>query len=218
MAAADGAFGLERIERLLAAAPPAHVGSLAAMFAGSRPEEERVQVVAEALRDSGQEWRDELGSWIADLLQVERLVPEPAASWRPLVRECMAFFAAHFPAYRLAPKIVEQAALPPDTPAETRLGLLIARTPGLQKLGQVLARTRRLSPSLRRELQTLENGIHDVTAGEVCGIVRSELGRCLEAYRVEPAPELLAEGSVSAVLEFTWFSYASGKRAEASSR
>ena len=38
-----------------------------------------VAAVEAALRDSGQAWRDEIGSWIAELLHVEELVPEALA-------------------------------------------------------------------------------------------------------------------------------------------
>ena len=126
----------------------------------------------------------------------------------------MAFVASRISDARLAPKIVQQIELPSDTPAEVRLGLLIAKTPGLQKLGQVLARSRRLSPSLRKELQKLENGIADVNAGEVRSIILQQLDRCIDAYRVEMASEILSEASVSAIIEFTWLNPSTGKREE----
>lgn len=203
-----------RLGRLLAAASPRHLAALALAFSGRSSTEERTAAVEAALRDSGQAWRDEIGGWIAELLHVERLVPEVYQTWRALVRECMEFFSSRFSSVRLAPKIVEQIELPPDTTAEVRLGLLIAKTPGLQKLGQVLARTRRLSPDLRRELQKLENGIHDVRAPEVREIVFNQLGKSLATYHVAVAPTLLSEASVSAILEFTWYNPASGGREE----
>jgi ubiquinone biosynthesis protein len=207
-------FDSRRLNKLLTTAPPAYLESVVTAFAKNRSSGERVAVVEEALRKSGQAWRDEIGLWIAELLEVEKLVPEAYQGWRPLVRECMSFFASHFPDARLAPKIVEQAELPGDTPAEVRLGRLIAKTPGLQKLGQVLARTRRLGRALQEELQRLENGIHDVSAGEVRAIVTGQLGHSMKALRVELASELLSEASVSAILEFTWFNPAKGTREE----
>jgi ubiquinone biosynthesis protein len=203
-----------RLTELLAAAPPAHLDALAQAFTGDHSAEERTAAVEAALLDSGQEWRDEIGKWIADLLQVEELVPEAYQTWRLLVHECMQFFSSNFPARRLAPKIVEQLELPPDTPVEIRLGRIIAKTPGLQKLGQVLARTRRLSQNLRTELQKLEDGIHDVQVEEVLEIVTGQLGRSLDACCVAVAPALLSEASVSAILEFTWRNPATGRREE----
>ncbi len=207
-------LGSDRLARLLVTLPAQHVEALSALFAQDRSAAERAAVVESVLRESGQAWRDEIGFWIADLLAVERLVPQESASWRPLVRDCMAFFASRFSDARLAPKIVEQLELPPDMPVEERLGRLIAKTPGLQKLGQILARSRRISPALRQELQKLENGIADVSAAEIRGILVEELGPSIEAFSVELASELLSEASVSAILEFTWLNPATGRREE----
>jgi ubiquinone biosynthesis protein len=184
-------------------------------FSDGGSSSDRTAAVADVLRSCGQDWRDEAGLWIADLLAVETLVPDAYSRWRPLVHHCMAVVASHISDGRLAPKIVEQIELPVETSPEVRLGLLIAKTPGLQKLGQVLARTRRLSRSLRTELQKLENGIADVTAAEIRAMVVKQLGTtCLAAYQVEISSGLLSEASVSAVLPFTWLNPASGKREE----
>ena len=77
---------------------------------------------------------------------------EVYAEWRPLVRDAMIYFGSHLSTARLAPKLVEQIELPLDTTPEKRLLRLIAKVPGLQKLGQVIARNRHLHPSVRREL------------------------------------------------------------------
>ncbi|HWC99108.1 MAG TPA: AarF/UbiB family protein [Candidatus Sulfopaludibacter sp.] len=95
-------------------------------------------------------------------------------------------------------------ALPAGAAPEQRLLLLISRMPGLQKLGQVLARNRRLSPALREALEELENGMSDAQPGEIRDIVRRELGARLEAHRVEIASAILKEGSAAAILPFTW--------------
>jgi ubiquinone biosynthesis protein len=185
---------------------------ITSLFDGQLSTEERVKAVQEALRSSGPELRPEIGEWIASLLSVETLVPDAFERWRPLVHASMAYVASHISDVRLAPKIVEQIELPSDTPIESRLIRVIAKTPGLQKLGQVLARTRKLTPLLRRELQTLENGISDMTAAEVQTIVAQQLGPCLKAYQVEVSATLLSEASVSAVLEFTWRNPQTGLR------
>ena len=92
----------------------------------------------------------------------------------------------------------------PDTPPEQRLVLLISKMPGLQKIGQVLARNRRLAPALRRELTRLENGMSDVSAEEVRGRIEAELGGRLADYQVELDAGILSEASVSAVMRFSW--------------
>ncbi len=195
---------LSLFESFAATVPQAQMERLFGAFGAANTTAERVTAVRDILGPAGSEWRAQIGNWIADLLSVEQLVPDAYSTWRPLVHECMAFVASRISDERLAPKLVEQLELPPETSIESRLVLLIAKTPGLQKLGQVLARTRRLSPELRRALQTLENGISDMTAAGVREILERQLGPALRAYGVEIADRLLSEASVSAIVEFTW--------------
>ena len=104
-----------------------------------------------------------MARWVVEnIVPVEVLVPEAYAAWRAPVRDAMMFVIKHLSAGRLAPKLLEQLELPPKTSPESRLLRLIAKVPGLQKLGQVLARDRHLTPALRRALSQLEgeNG-HD---------------------------------------------------------
>jgi ubiquinone biosynthesis protein len=173
----------------------------------------RIAAVKAALQSpAGRMMRQELGNWVIRLLPAEKVVPEIYAEWRPLVRDAMLFMIAHLSAARLAPKLVEQLQLPPETAPETRLLRLIAKVPGLQKIGQVLARNRHLDPALRAALSELENGIHDMGVKQIDALIRKQLGRRLEAYAVEIEPGVLAEASVSAVVRFTWRNPASGRR------
>lgn len=169
------------------------------------PSADRTNMLTAILQSAaGVEFRQEASRWVSQALSVKRLVPEVYAEWRPLVRDAMIFFGSHLSTPRLAPKLVEQIELPPDTAPEKRLLRLIARVPGLQKLGQVIARNRHLHPSVRRELTQLENGICDVTAEEIRTIVVQNLGSTLERYAVEIDPKIFCEASVSAVVRFTW--------------
>jgi len=188
--------------------------SLLASFLGSRtPRAARTAAVKTALESpAGPMLRDELGNAVIQLLPAEAVVPEIYAAWRPLVRDAMLFMISHLSAARLAPKLVQQIELPPDTTPEARLLRLIAQVPGLQKIGQVLARNRHFDPSLRDALSELENGIRDVRGEEIGALVRKQLGRLLETHAVEIEPEMLAEASVSAVVRFTWRNPASGER------
>jgi ubiquinone biosynthesis protein len=147
---------------------------------------------------------EQIGAWVLSLVPVEALVPEEHAAWRPLVREAMGFIFSRLSERRLASKINEQLAMPADTPAELRLIRLISKMPGLQKLGQVLARNRRLALPLREALCQLENGMSDVTAEEMRVIIARELGRRLETFDVEIEPAIHREGSACAILKFTW--------------
>jgi ubiquinone biosynthesis protein len=166
-----------------------------------------------ALKSGGPEWRAEIGNWInTSIVPAEILVPEEYRHWRPLVGDAMSFVFAHLSESRLAAKIVEQVQLPVQTPPELRLLVLISRMPGLQKVGQVVARNRRLSPALRKSLSALENGMSDMDSAEVRAIVEAELGPLLQRHYVEIAPDIFREGSASAVIRFTWFDPASAER------
>ena len=175
---------------------------------------ERVSAIEAALRSpAGQSLRGAMARWIVDsIVPVERLVPEAYLKWRPPVRDSMMFVVARLSVERLAPKLLEQIELPEDTPAEERLLRLIAKVPGLQKLGQVIARNQHLRPALRRALARLENGIRDVNPEDIRTIIRGELGAKLDTYAVQIAPSLLSEASVSAVVRFRWRDPGSGKR------
>jgi ubiquinone biosynthesis protein len=195
------------IEALLDRSSPEQVRlSVARLLPEGATATEKISAIEAALGSPlGQMLRGQLGRWIVEqVVPVEALVPAEYLNWRPPVRDAMLFVVSRLSDRRLAPKILEQIELPSNTPPETRLLRLIAKVPGLQKLGQIIARNRFLSPSLRRALTELENGIHDVTAGEVCAIVKRELGERLAAFDVRLEPALLTEASVSAVVSFTW--------------
>src|ERR1039458_7313975 len=110
--------------------------SVLATFLGSQTSAAaRTAAVKTALQTpAGRMLRDELGSWVIQLLPAgalaawviqllpaEALVPEIYAAWRPLVRDAMLFMISHLSAARLAPKLVEQIELPPETTPEVRL-------------------------------------------------------------------------------------------------
>lgn len=166
---------------------------------------EKINAVQIALESkSGKYWRQELGKWTVRMVPVELLVPNVHREWRPVVREAIIFVVSRLSASRLAPKIVEQMGLAPDATPEVRLLRFIAKVPGLQKIGQVLARNRNLDPRLRRALIKLENGISDVAIEEIRAIINKELQSQIETYSIKIEPVILSEASVSAVVGFTW--------------
>jgi ubiquinone biosynthesis protein len=188
-------------------------------LANSLPESasrtEKISTIEAGLRSlAGQSLRDAISGWVVDeIVPVKRLVPDAYENWRTPVREAMMFVVAHLSPARLAPKILEQLELPKNTSPEARLLRLIARVPGLQKLGQVIARNQHLRPALRDALARLENGIRDVKAEEIRKIIQRDLGERLQTYDVHVESKILSEASVSAVLRFTWRDPASGRRA-----
>ncbi len=184
------------------------------MLPSNAPISERAAVIETALHSTaGEQLRDAMAEWIVrEVVPVEVLVPEAYASWRAPVRDAMKYVVTHLSVGRLAPKLLEQLDLPPKTTPERRLLCLIARVPGLQKLGQVIARNRHLSPALRNALARLENGIRDAAPEEIAEIIRKELGTRLQAYEVQIGPGLMSEASVSAVIRFTWRNAQTGIR------
>lgn len=168
--------------------------------------EEKIKALENGLASPlGQSIRGAMARWIVDeIVPVEKLVPRQYLNWRLPVRHSMMFVVAHLSPPRLAPKLLEQIELPFDAPPEARLLRLIAKVPGLQKLGQVIARNQHLHPALRKALSRLENGIRDVAPEQVRATVLNALGPKARIYRVEISTQILKEASVSAVIRFTW--------------
>jgi ubiquinone biosynthesis protein len=175
---------------------------------------EKIRLIEDALRcPAAQSVRDAMARWIVDeIVPVDALVPEAYKNWRPPVRDAMMFVVTHLSPARLAPKLLEQIELPVRTPPEVRLLRLIAKVPGLQKLGQVIARNQHLHPALRRALAKLENGIRDVQPEDIRAIIQKTLGSKVKTYAIEISPKILKEASVSAVIRFTWRNPETGKQ------
>jgi ubiquinone biosynthesis protein len=92
--------------------------------------------------------------------------------------------------------------LPAHTGAEERLADLISRCPTLHKLGQVVARDRRLSSELRTRLQTLETMEPTTPVTVVKQTIEREIGKeCACALRIDS--RALAEASVAVVIPFS---------------
>ncbi len=211
----SSAIGASAIEDGLRQLGPEQLrAALANFLPKNAPAAEQIRAIEAGLQSPvGQAMRDAMARWIVDsIVPVERLVPKAYENWRPPVRDAMMFVVAHLSPARLAPKLVEQIELPSTTSAEERLLRLIAKVPGLQKLGQVIARNQHLRPALRNALARLENGIRDVRPEEVVAIIRQELGPRMVKYGVKIAPTILSEASVSAVVRVTWRDPDSGKR------
>jgi ubiquinone biosynthesis protein len=176
--------------------------------------EEKIRTIEGGLRSPAGEYvRDAMARWIVDgIVPVDTLVPESYKQWRPPVRDAMMFVVTHLSPARLAPKLLEQLELPHNTSAEVRLLRLIAKVPGLQKLGQIIARNQHLHPALRNALARLENGIRDVRPEDIRAIVQQALGARMKTYSVVIASKILKEASVSAVVRFTWHNPDTGRR------
>jgi ubiquinone biosynthesis protein len=188
--------------------------AVASLLPPATPRAQRIATIEGILGSAAdQSFRDAMARWIVDeLVPVEHLVPAEYIKWRGPVRDAMMFVVSRLSPSRLAPKLLEQLELPRKTSAEKRLLLLIAKVPGLQKLGQVIARNRHLRPALRKALARLENGIRDVDPQDIRDLIQRDLETQVQRHDVKIQRSLLSEASVSAVIRFTWRNPETGVR------
>ncbi len=140
-----------------------------------------------------------MGSGLAGLvhsLDLGQCVPDAYAAYGPLIADGLAYFLDRLPIPHAAEVLAAQADLPATATPFERLTLLLRACPTLHKLGQVVARDRRLAPDLRLHLQQLE-----MLPAEMNEAVWRALP-CDPSVRIAPAP--LAEASVAVVVPFTW--------------
>lgn len=131
------------------------------------------------------------------------LVPEEYARYRPVVVDGLAFFLENLPPARVAAILADQAALPETADVAERLVAIARHSPALHKLGQIVARDRRLSPKLRQLLQGLESMPPSWSLDEVQAAVERELGP-LSKLGIQLDGPPLAEASVAVVTPFLW--------------
>lgn len=131
------------------------------------------------------------------------VLPSAYAHYRRPVQGALGVFLnALKPVYRNS-LFEQQAMLPPSATAAQRLALLARSCPALHKLGQSLARERRLSANFRHQLQQLESFPPIMAMDVLHQELSSELGP-LEALGIRLMPQALAEASVSVVVPFVW--------------
>lgn len=135
-------------------------------------------------------------------IDVSTLVPQRYAAYRPLVAEALLFFVQHLPTARLGAILAEQRALPHDATMSERLATLLCNCPTLHKLGQVVARDRRLAPELRRHLQALESMEPTHPVSTSFETIRHEL-KDFPVSTMQFGPKALAEASVAVVIPFS---------------
>jgi ubiquinone biosynthesis protein len=136
------------------------------------------------------------------IIDIAPLVPPRYARYRPVIADSFAYFLGHLAPNRLEEILAEQSRLPPDTGLPRRFAALIRCCPTLHKLGQVLARDRRLDPMLRRWLQTLESLPRRRVPDAVVRRLDVELAG-FDRTGVRVASHALAEASVALVVPFT---------------
>lgn len=136
-------------------------------------------------------------------LELDRLVPDSYRKYRPAVVDGLSFFLENLSEERTWAILAEQLALPVGADVEQRLVAIARHCPALHKLGQVLARDRRLPESFRTLLQSLETMPSELSVEEGRALVEAELGP-LSSRRIVIDEPPLAEASVAVVIPFVW--------------
>ena len=128
------------------------------------------------------------------------LIPDGYAAYRQPLRASLARFLDGLSPERRVEIVQHQLAQPADASVVDRVLVLLHDCPSLHKLGQVVARDRRLDVALRRRLATLETLPGRVPVDALRPLIETELGEAAGDLDLEPT---LAEGSVCAVVPFT---------------
>ena len=128
------------------------------------------------------------------------LLPAPYTRYCRVIADALHFFLQRLPASRLEAILMEQATLAATQDVARRVVALLGHSPVLHKLGQVLARERRLAKSFRLQLQRLESLTPKTPLASVRGQLEREFGDLRRAGVTLERP--LAEGSVAVVVPF----------------
>ena len=135
-------------------------------------------------------------------LGLEGVVPVEYDRYRPAIVDGLAYFLENVSPERALEMFVEQADMSETASAGDRLVAIARHCPALHKLGQVLARDRRLPVGFRRLLQTLESMKPSGSLPELRAAVEKEVGSLARIGAVVDE-EPLAEASVAVVIPFT---------------
>jgi ubiquinone biosynthesis protein len=131
------------------------------------------------------------------------VLPDEYARFRRPLRGALTTFLQGLPVAHQAAVLDDQAELPMTAAPAERLAVLAGSCPALHKLGQVLARDRRLSAELRRHLQELESLPPSVPVATIRDVLDRELGP-LDRLGITLGSAALAEASVAVVIPFRY--------------
>ncbi len=140
-------------------------------------------------------------AWLREQIANSQLLPKAYDRYRPLLADGVDFFLRRLPASRLRHIFAGQFHLAPTTSLEQRLVALFQHVPALHKLGQVLARDRRLQPGFRHHLHQLETLPPARSAEQVARILDQQWPAWRKAG-IQLGPRPVAEGSVAVIMPF----------------
>ncbi len=140
-------------------------------------------------------------SLLVDEADIAALLPDAYAHYARPIKRALTVFLEGLPVAHQDAVLRDQAALGPAATLPERVARLARSCPALHKLGQTLARDRRLLPELRVQLQRLESLPPSIPFEEIGSILTRELGP-LDRCGVVLEPPALAEASVAVVVPF----------------
>ncbi|MCC6491813.1 MAG: phosphotransferase [Pirellulales bacterium] len=140
---------------------------------------------------------------LIDEAGVAALLPGDYARFAQPVREGLIHFLGGLSPERQAEALTRQSLLGLSATTAQRLGELARCCPVLHKLGQTIARDRRLAPDLRDQLRPLESLPPVTPLTRLAQRIASELGS-LDRLGVRLTPPALAEASVAVVVPFVY--------------
>jgi ubiquinone biosynthesis protein len=153
-------------------------------------------------------------AWVSVLRQEiasSELLPQAYAHYQPLLADALCFFLTRISPVRLQQIFVRQLQLPISTSTAQRVVCLLEQLPALHKLGQVVARDRRLNAAFRRRLQQLESLTPQLPTAHVVRLLGGAFKGWEEAG-IALGAEPLAEGSVAVIMPFVWRDAPGGPR------
>jgi ubiquinone biosynthesis protein len=139
--------------------------------------------------------------FLIDQSALASVIPDEYARFRRPISGALAVFLEGLSPERQQTILADQASLSATATAAERLAVLARGCPALHKLGQVLARDRRLSAEVRTHLQGLESLAPSVPLAAIEDILSREFGP-LDRRGVTLEPPALAEASVAVVIPF----------------
>jgi len=113
---------------------------------------------------------------------LESVLPETYARYRQPVREALALFITSLEPVQRLEVVQQQSMLPQTATASQRLAALARSCPALHKLGQSLARERRLTAEFCRHLQQLESLVPSVDTQILRNQIEKEIGSLAQRF------------------------------------
>jgi ubiquinone biosynthesis protein len=129
-----------------------------------------------------------------------------------VLTEALFSFLESLPAARGAEILAEQIAMVDGATPSERLVELMHGCATLHKLGQVVARDRRLDEGFRRKLQLLELMEPRVPFSELEPVIRGDLAEEIAEFDIQMGDGAIAQGSVAVVAPMRWLDPEDGAR------